>query len=74
METKHTKALIKARIAECKDPKTMRNLKSVQKKLELHEKAMAGDAEALMKLSLRSGVITRKQYQEFIEIRKKYGD
>lgn len=75
MENKDIQDFIRDRIAECKDdPDTLRHLESVQEKIELHEKAMAGDIEALMKCSLASGMLTQEQYQDFIEIRKEYGD
>lgn len=68
--------LIKNRIAECqgKDPETMRHLKSAQEKLELYEKAMAGDADALMLFSLKTGMITQEQYQDFIRTGNTYCD
>lgn len=73
-----TKSLPRSKIAQYikeneefqkSDPEeVMRNLESGQEKLELYEKAMRGDIDALMKCSLIRGMITQEAYEELIAI------
>lgn len=48
---------------------------SVREKLELYEKMENGTASAhdLVKMSLFAGMISKEEYQDFLEIEREYG-
>jgi len=63
LKNEDLKALLKARIAECQGegPKVIHNLKSVLEKLELYEKAISGDVDAIMQFGLTNRMFTEDQ-------------
>ena len=56
--------------SKAREPEDVRqSLESCRAKLELYEKAMAGDIEALMKCSLERGMITKSIYEEVLAVK-----
>lgn len=45
-----------------------------EEKYRCYQKAMEGDVDALMKCSLRRGMITQEQYEDFLRIEAKEGE
>lgn len=48
-------------------------LESMREKLDLWERVFLGDAKAMMKFSLISGLITPDQYEEYLSIERELG-
>lgn len=47
---------------------------SMREKLDLWERALKGDAKAMMKHSFICGTITPEQYEEYLSIEKEFGE